>query len=370
MSSARVLLNTQYATLGQSATARYVRALVRHLPACGSQLDFTLFDYLWRLRPYLRTPGLPRENYRALLWPVPPRVGSWLFRHPWSAHLTGRYDVLHLPDDSWIRARARRTVSTLHMAPPLQRPEFFPPEYNAFVRGWVRDVRDTQDMLITVSEHLRQLVIADFQFPPERVAAIPLGIDEEFRQPVEPAAGPPQILYVGWVRAAKNVRAVCQTFVRLASMFPDLQLKLVGKVEVAPETLHEWLSHDSAAISRTFCVGQIPVAGQQLARTYASSSVLLFPSYAEGWTSPPLEAMACGLPVVCSNCSSLPETVGDAALLADPDDHDALAAAVQSVLQDSELRAGLVQRGRQRAALFTWQRMAQQTYQLYSELAS
>ncbi len=101
---------------------------------------------------------------------------------------------------------------------------------------------------------------------------------------------------------------------------------------------------------------------------YRLASVFVFPSLYEGFGLPPLEAMAAGVPVITSNVSSLPEVVGDAALLIDPLDENAIADAMCRVLGDAALRTELVRRGHERVKAFSWERAAARTYQVYTEL--
>jgi glycosyltransferase involved in cell wall biosynthesis len=103
---------------------------------------------------------------------------------------------------------------------------------------------------------------------------------------------------------------------------------------------------------------------------YRLAAVFVFPSLYEGFGLPPLEAMASGTPVVTSNVSSLPEVVGDAALLIDPYDPEAIADAIRSVLEEADLRAGLVARGLRRAGDFSWERSVRRIRDIYSEVAA
>ena len=103
---------------------------------------------------------------------------------------------------------------------------------------------------------------------------------------------------------------------------------------------------------------------------YGAATAFVYPSLFEGFGLPPLEAMACGTPVVCSNTSSLPEVVGDAALLVDPRSDGDLAAALRSLLDDEELRARLRAAGPARARLFSWERTARETLAVYREAAT
>jgi Glycosyltransferase len=108
------------------------------------------------------------------------------------------------------------------------------------------------------------------------------------------------------------------------------------------------------------------VAEADLPALYSDALIFVYPSRYEGFGLPPLEAMACGAAVICSRAGSLPEVVGDAALLIDPDDPGALAAAIDRVLADTALRAALSDAGRRRAATFSWQRTAEETLAVYA----
>jgi glycosyltransferase involved in cell wall biosynthesis len=107
---------------------------------------------------------------------------------------------------------------------------------------------------------------------------------------------------------------------------------------------------------------------EDLVALYNLAALFVFPSLYEGFGLPPLEAMACGTPVVCSHAASLPEVVGDAALMVDPYDVDGLAAAMERVLRDADLRQDLRERGLARASQFTWERTARQTVAVYREV--
>jgi alpha-1,3-rhamnosyl/mannosyltransferase len=111
------------------------------------------------------------------------------------------------------------------------------------------------------------------------------------------------------------------------------------------------------------------VEESDLPALYRGAALFAFPSLYEGFGLPVLEAMACGVPVVCSNVSSLPEVAGEAALLTDPHDEEALAEAMQRVLEDEELQQQMVTRGLERATAFTWERAAQQLLAAFEAVA-
>jgi alpha-1,3-rhamnosyl/mannosyltransferase len=209
---------------------------------------------------------------------------------------------------------------------------------------------------------------------PHRTATIPLGVDPIFRR-AEPAAieavrrrfGLPNrfILSVGINKPHKNL----DTLIRCLRHLPVnsvRELVLVGPTDrrfPGPADL----AHRHGVGERVRSLGQID--DSDLAALYSAATVFAFPSLAEGFGLPPLEAMACGTPVVCSNAGSLPEVVGDAALLVDPRDERALAAALVRVLADEAYRREMSERGVCRAAELTWPAAARATWQVYREAA-
>lgn len=361
----RLLLNATGGTLGVSATARYIRSLVRHLPREAPADRVEVFEYLWRKRPFSWTQHAPNLRRRTL--PLPPRLGERLL--PWIPWVLGRPDVLHLPDDHPLPARARRTVQTIHHGGPLESPQLYDPVYVERMHGWLRDRIDRTDCLVAVSEHMRRTLIERHGARPERVRAIPLGLDPGFTPDGPRREGPPYLLFVGRLSVGKNVEALCRAFRMLSERVPDLELVLVGWDDLGRGRIDEWLGTPEAR-RRTHTPGPLPADSPRLPELYRGARVFCLPSLGEGWASPPLEAMACGTPVVVSNVSSLPETVGEAGLTVDPHDPEALADALLRCHADEALRQELVQRGLRHAARYTWQETARKTLQLYRDLSA
>jgi alpha-1,3-rhamnosyl/mannosyltransferase len=229
---------------------------------------------------------------------------------------------------------------------------------------------------LAVSETTRRELIERFALAPERVTAIPLGVDREFR-PLDPAESAellgkrfpirrPYALYVGGIQRNKNIVRLIEAFALAArSALSGWQLVLVG-----PQV---WGDRETdRAIEAGRCAGTVVLTGHQdgetLIRLYSAADLFVFPSLYEGWTSPPLEAMACGVPVVASRASSIPETVGDAAELVDPLDPADIARGMTKVAEDPARRAELRERGQARAAKFTWERSISATVDLYRRL--
>ena len=175
----------------------------------------------------------------------------------------------------------------------------------------------------------------------------------------------PYLFSVGTIQPRKNYTRIIQALAQLRSQGYDLDLVIAGG--------RGWLeSPIYQTVQATHMQNYVHFIGfadeADLPALYSNAECLLFPSLYEGFGLPILEAMACGVPVVTSNVSSLPEVAGDAALLVDPYDVEPIAFAIQRVLDDTSLRTALVQKGYARAASFTWERSAQHLHQIYSAM--
>lgn len=174
------------------------------------------------------------------------------------------------------------------------------------------------------------------------------------------------MLFVSTIEPRKNVPSLLRAFRRLLDDYRlDVRLVLAGARGWLYEDVFQ-LAADLHLAEEVLFLGR--VSTQELIWLYNSAQVLVAPSIYEGFGLTPLEAMACGTPVIVSNISSLPEVVGDAGLLVDPFDIDELTVAMWRVLSDAALRQCLVEKGLRRASLFSWDKAAQETIALYHSL--
>jgi glycosyltransferase involved in cell wall biosynthesis len=231
--------------------------------------------------------------------------------------------------------------------------------------------------VLTVSETSKRDILRFFTVPEDKVTVIPNAIDERFGTP--PADDEIQrvreryqlsdefVLYTGNIKPHKNVDRLIDAFHQLREEgFGQLRLLIIGdEISTHPSlrrAVHRWKLHKHVRF-----LGFVP--DQTLAVLYRLASVFVFPSLYEGFGLPPLEAMASGTPVVTSNVSSLPEVVGDAAVLIDPLDPAAIASGIRQVLTDPGLRADLVARGLERARMFSWDTSVQRVREIYGQVA-
>ena len=233
--------------------------------------------------------------------------------------------------------------------------------------------------VIALSEHARQDIVETYGLAPEKVTAIPLAAADHFRpisddeelQRVRQTYGivGEYILSVGAIQPRKNLSRLIDAYSRLRRATPEgnlPKLVLAGKCawlyEETLRTIRELQVSDSVILT-----GYVP--DSDLPGLYSGALCFVYPSYFEGFGLPPLEAMKCGAPVIVGNQTSLPEVVGDAGLLVDPFDADAIASAIDRVIRDSNLRAELGRKGLARAQLFDWRETARQTLRVYQQAA-
>jgi glycosyltransferase involved in cell wall biosynthesis len=228
--------------------------------------------------------------------------------------------------------------------------------------------------VIAGSEFTRADLIDAYDLPPEKVTVTPYAADPIYRPMDRDAARQavrdrfglrgPFVLAVGVLQPRKNLPRLIRAFGRIAKQVPHA-LALVGK----PGWAHEELQQTATASglgSRLKFTGYVPDA--DLPVLYNAADLFAYPSLYEGFGLPPLEAMACGTPVVTSNVTSLPEVVADAALAVDPTDEAALSEALLQGLTDEALRTRLRAAGFERAAGFSWERTAELTLEVYQAL--
>jgi glycosyltransferase involved in cell wall biosynthesis len=239
---------------------------------------------------------------------------------------------------------------------------------------WLPHVLPRVEAVITVSHASKRDIMRYLRVPAAKIHVILEGVNRRFCRPTEAVERDVQkrhglptnyILFVGSVEKRKNLSHLLKAYDRLWQMGERRRLVIVGA--------RRWLYSDIAETvtqlqmkDRPIFTGYVP--DEDLPALYGGADLFVFPSVYEGFGLPPLEAMACGTPVVCSNTSSLPEVVGAAAVTVDPCDVEALAEAMRRVLADADLREELRARGLARAAQFTWEKTARETFALYEEV--
>jgi glycosyltransferase involved in cell wall biosynthesis len=276
--------------------------------------------------------------------------------------------------------RRSRSVFTLHDAAYLIYPAYHLPQNRIFLRLMMPRFLRRADVVIAVSEATRRDAERFYRLPARKLRVIPEGVEPRFR-PVTDTARLAEvrhrhtlperyILSVGTLEPRKNLVTLLEAYAalrRAGRLQPGAGLVLAGgKGWLYEDTLARLKALGLDADPAVVLTGYVPEA--DLPAILSGAEVFAFPSVFEGFGLPPLEAMACGVPVVCSNASSLPEVVGQAGVLLPPTDVAAWAAALERLLANPAERAERRALGLARAAQFTWEAAAEQTLAVYAEV--
>jgi glycosyltransferase involved in cell wall biosynthesis len=269
-----------------------------------------------------------------------------------------------------------RYVVTIHDLIPFILPETVGYSYRErFVEEMPAIVKNA-DVIITVSEYSKKDIIQYFGIPEEKVVVTPLAADEIYhpihhvgaKQFMKASYGivHEYILYLGGFSARKNVLGLIQAYAQsLKSLENTYDLVIAG----APNDSHEEIvsTIDRLGLKdRVIFTGFAPYS--HLPYFYNAASLFVYPSLYEGFGLPPLEAMACGVPTITSNLTSIPEVVADAAILINPYDVDELSQSIIRVLEDKKLSMKLIVKGLERASHFSWENTARSTLKVYESL--
>jgi glycosyltransferase involved in cell wall biosynthesis len=284
----------------------------------------------------------------------------------------GAVDIFHATNHLLAHFSRSHTVYTLHDLIFLHYPEYHLPYNRWYLTFAMPRYLRAAEVVITPSECSRQDAIKFYRLPAAKIKVIyeaaspifkPTADTEHLRRVRQTYQLPDKfILHVATIEPRKNLGRLLDAFQSLLAEWPDLRLVLIGK--------KGWLYEEFFQKLKTLGLEErviFPgfVAEADLPACYQLAQVFVYPSLYEGFGLPPLEAMACGTPVVSSNSSSLPEVVGSAGLLVDPTDTAALTAALHRVLTDDHLRADLQQRGLAQAQKFSWQKAGEELVAVY-----
>jgi glycosyltransferase involved in cell wall biosynthesis len=290
-----------------------------------------------------------------------------------------KIDLLHCPYWSNPVWSPWPTVVTVHDVIQFVLPEYAWRKISRVYFGVVSAGARRADAVITVSECSKRDIVKLLGLAPERIHVIGNAVDETL-YPVRDAwllksvrerygIGPRFVLYFGGFDLRKNVPRIIEAYGQLPeTLRREYQLVIAGRYQ---HLGHPLFPDPRATIQRLGLEANVLFTGQireqDKAPLYSAATVFAFPSLYEGFGMPVLEAMACGTPVVTSTLSALPEVAGDAGLLVDPYDTEAISRALAELLDSQARRDELSRRGLERARRFTWRQVAEQTVRVYKE---
>jgi len=362
----------------KAGLGRYARLLTEHLVTQDKTNTYLAFTHGAfaddALSPALR--ALPRTN-------VPLDVRPWRML-VWLAH------VLRVPMDR-VLPRVEIFHATEHLLPPLKNvhtvftlhdlifqffPEYHLPLNRWFLRNAMPHFLRRADAIIAVSECTKRDAIRVYNIPPEKITVIYEAADPALHPETDAsriaqvraryANNQPFLLFVGVIEPRKNIIALVDALRLLRARGYPHRLLIAGR--------RGWLYQPTLDhVKQTGMSDAVDfldfVPDDDLAALFSACEAFVFPSLYEGFGLPPLEAMAAGAPVICSNTSSLPEVVGDAALLINPREVGEIANAIERVITDSALRDELRTKGLAQAKKFSWERAARETLAVYQRVS-
>lgn len=372
----RIGLSTSVIQRGKTGVAQYVFALVRALQPYSQQHQFSLFvlkedlplfDFAQGTMELLPVPEEFRPPVKNILWHQT--------RLPGMARQL-ELDVLHVPSyRRLLWARPCAMVATIHDLAPFRIPGKYDWRRAFYGRVVARRLAQRQHHIKAISEQTSRDLQAFFGLPPQKITVIHNGLqhDRFFPGSREQAQADiaqrfglqrPFFLYVARLEhPAKNHVRLISAFEQFkAASHSDWQLAFGGSDWHGAEAIHAAIKRSPFA-SDIRCLGFVP--DEQLPNLYRAAEVFVYPSLYEGFGLPPVEAMACGCPVIASTRGALAEVIGDAAAVVNPDEVDSMAKQLFAVATDNSVRQRLRAAGLARAQYFDWKRTAAETLKLY-----
>ena len=349
-STVRILIDYRPALHERTGVGEHIHHLSHALAAELIGRDdhsVTLFSSSWRHRlPTDAVPGASVVDRR-----VPVRTLNWLWHRlawPPVERFVGPIDIAHSPHPLAMPTRAAARFITVHDLDFLAHPERTSAEIRRDYPGLVRRHAADADRVVVPSHHTGRLVRTELGVPEDRIIICPNGAPAWPARAQPAYAGP--ILFVGSLEPRKNVPALVRAYGLLASRRAVPRLILAGRA--SPRTLRDLGPLDVGPSGKVDLLGYVDSARRYA--LYAGASMLVLPSLDEGFGLPLVEAMAVGVPVVASTRGAIPEVVGNAGTLVEPDDIDGLAAAMSRILDDRDHADRSIARGLTRARSFDW----------------
>lgn len=375
----RIALDYTAAIRQGAGIGQYVRSLVHAMLEQDAHTKYTLLtsgrptkDYPFPLADNVRGRSLfISDRYLNILW--------YRWRVPILAnYVTGPVDIYHgldfvLPP---LSKKTRKIVTVYDLA-FLEHPETAFPTVATYLNKVVPEAVEQADVVAAISQATKQSLMTHYHTPAEKIVVIPCGVGPQFQRVTDLVAleavrskfalHQPFIFSVGTLEPRKN-------HIGLIRAFHEVQQKKPSPLLLAIAGGKGWMYEETQELVKALKLEeQVRFLGriseQELITLYSLAEMFAYPSFFEGFGIPPLEAMACGVPVITSTTSSLPEVAGDAALLVDPHDSHAIADAISRLAEDEQLRADLCQRGYKQIQHYTWAGAATKMLRVYQQVS-
>jgi glycosyltransferase involved in cell wall biosynthesis len=370
----RIGIDTTALPAQPGGAGTYIIQLVRALTSLDCDHDFVIFANQDKHKIFVLEEkgnvqwvlGSNKKPARRLIWEQTtlPRLAR-----------ETRIDILHSPHYTRPLQLGCRSVVTFHDMTFFLTPHLHGLAKRIFFPIAIRYSARQADALIAVSDNTRRDSIRILGISPDKIATTPLGVDPRFRPILKQDVllrlrkkyNLPEkfLLFLGTIEPRKNLPTLLGAFSHLVNNGFSYDLAVVGQVGWMHEEVDN-LVEKLDLNQRIHFTGYLPT--EDLPAIYNLADAFIYPSVYEGFGIPPLEAMACGTPVITTKSSSMMEIVGDAGILVDPINEETLADAILTLSEDKELQGKFSKRGLQRAATFTWERTAHETLKIYERV--
>lgn len=349
----------------QSGISLYVKFVIEHLLRADDENNYSLFaNSFWSRSAELE---MRDRKVRILNYHIPNRMldlGFKFFNTPKIDKLTG-VDLVYSPHINILGLENReRHIITVHDLSFVHFPQFFslPSRFWHWRQNYKNQIKKA-GRIITDSESTAEDVMRTFGVRSERITKIYPGLNHAYKN--LNLKRERFLLYLGALEPRKNITGIIRAFniIKDRSSFSDLKLVIAGSKgwlykEIFKEAFRSKFNKDIDFLGK--------VSEEEALRLYNTASVFVYPSFYEGFGFPPLEAQACGLPVVASSRSSLPEILGNSALLADPWRIDEIVMGIEALLTEDKLRNIMVERGLENVKRFSWEETVKSLMEVFN----
>ncbi len=383
--------------IDNTGIGRYLRNLLIHLAYLDNENEYVVF------LNQENTAVVEQENFTVVRLKI--HIPLYSLREQYWLPLEIRkrnVDLMHYPNFDLPIFQSCPYIVTIHDLIYYLYPEQCPSKIaHYYARFMIRYATTHARMVLTDSEHSKHDLMSYFKLPADKIhviypaadklfrtrtlerrhpagnwnAGIPAGIadrmsatqcGQDARAPIQKyGIHSPYIFYIGKHHPYKNIKALLSAYKQYAEIYENFQLVIGGKRDERRQDLYTLVS-EFGMEGRILFTDFVPET--EIFELYRQAELFVFPSLYEGFGLPPLEAMACGVPVICSNAASLPEVVGDAAIQVNASDVNELADAIRTVLTNTDLREELKLKGQRRALQFSWEHAARQLMQVYERI--
>jgi len=359
-----------------SGVSIYIKNLVEALLRVDQENEYTLFFSSLRRRfAGLRVDGFARSRVKIRKFKIPPTALDWLWNKFHLAPIEwfiGKIDVFHSSDWAQPPAKRAKLITTIHDLSFLRWPKTVHPKVLAAQKRRLKWVKKEADIVIAVSNATKKEIVELLGIEEDKIRVVYEAVPEDVKEfklklklkEIESLSGKLKLRYkidrpflfaYGSRAPRKNIRRLIRAFRKIKEIRNQYQLVIVGDYQ--PE---------EKLPSNVILTGFLP--RNEMLALFSEAMALVYPSLYEGFGLPILEAFALGVPVITSNCSSMAEVAGKAAILVDPDSTESIARGIKTVVNSELIRKKLIETGKRRVRQFSWEKTAEEVLEVYRSL--